>query len=106
MKAYAIGNLVRVEMGPAIVNYLKRIDATLSPFGGRLLIHGGEKVVLEGNWSSDVIVIEFPDIDRARTWYASPAYQDIVHLRRDSAEGAVILMEGVGEDHAATNILS
>jgi uncharacterized protein (DUF1330 family) len=106
MKAYIIGNLARVEMGPAIGTYLERIDATLTPFGGRFLIHGGDKEVLEGNWSSDLIVIEFPDIDRARAWYASPAYQEIVHLRRDSAEGAVILMEGVGEDHAATDILS
>lgn len=106
MKAYAIGNLGRVETGPPIVTYLERIDATLAPFGGRFLIHGGDKEVLEGNWSSDLIVIEFPDIDRARAWYASPAYQEIVPLRRDNADGAVILMEGVGEDHMATDILS
>jgi uncharacterized protein (DUF1330 family) len=106
MKAYAIGNLSRVVMGPPIVTYLERIDATLTPFGGRFLIHGGDKEVLEGNWSSDLIVIEFPDLDRARAWYASPAYQEIVSLRRDNADGAVILMEGVEKDHVATDILS
>jgi uncharacterized protein (DUF1330 family) len=106
MKAYAIGNLGRVKMGPPIVTYLERIDATLTPFGGRFLIHGGDKEVLEGNWSSDLIVIEFPDLDRARRWYASPAYQEIVPLRRENADGAVILLEGVGEDHVATDILS
>jgi uncharacterized protein (DUF1330 family) len=106
MKAYAIGNLSRVEIGPPIVTYLERIDATLAPFGGRFLIHGGHKEVLEGNWSSDLIMIEFPDLDRARAWYASPAYQEIVPFRRDNADGAVVLMEGVGEDHVATDILS
>ena len=40
MTAYAIGHLSEVRMGPAIVEYLRRIDATLEPFEGRFIIHG------------------------------------------------------------------
>ncbi len=34
MTAYAVAHMRRVTMGPAIVEYLERIDATLAPFGG------------------------------------------------------------------------
>ena len=66
MSGYAIGHLRDVIMGPGIVEYLRRIDATLEPFGGRFLIHGGKVDVLEGSWSGDLIVIAFPRVDLAR----------------------------------------
>jgi uncharacterized protein (DUF1330 family) len=78
MPAYAVAHMRQVTMGPPIVEYLERIDATLAPFGGRFIVHGGETEVLEGSWPGFVIVIEFPDNGRARAWYRSDAYQEIV----------------------------
>ena len=49
MSAYAIAHMRHVTMGPAVVEYLQRIDATLAPFGGRFIVHGGEVEVLEGD---------------------------------------------------------
>jgi uncharacterized protein (DUF1330 family) len=106
MAAYAIGHLHDVAMGPAIVAYLERIDATLEPFGGRFLIHGGAPDVLEGRWSGDLIVIAFPDLARARAWYASPAYRAILPLRTGNSRGEVLLVDGVSDDHRATDILT
>lgn len=42
----------------------------------------------------------------ARAWYASPAYQKVLPLRTRNSEGDVILIDGVGSDHRATDILS
>ena len=106
MSAFAIGHLTRVDMGPAIVAYLEGIDATLTPFGGRFRIHGNPIELLEGEFSGDLIVIEFPDMETARRWYASPAYQAILPLRTGHASGAVFLIAGVPEDHLATDILA
>ena len=106
LPAYAIGHLRDVVMGPAIEEYLGRIDATLAPFGGRFLIHGARPEVLEGDWTGDLIVIAFPDLDRARAWYESPAYQEILPLRAENSEGEIILLEGVAQDHVATDILA
>ena len=92
-------------MGPDIVEYLERIDATLEPFGGRFLIHGGPADVREGDWPGDLIVIEFPDRERAAGWYESPAYQEILPLRTRNADGTAIIVDGVGADHRATDIL-
>src|SRR3546814_4917800 len=87
MTAYAVANLHRVEMGPAIIEYLEKIDATLAPFGGRYIIHGGPKAVLEGDWRGDIIVVAFPDRAAAAAWYDSPAYQAIKPLRTAHSEG-------------------
>ena len=61
MPAYAVAHLRAVFMGPAIVEYLERIDATLAPFGGRFLIHGGGIEGLEGTFEGTLVVIAFPD---------------------------------------------
>jgi uncharacterized protein (DUF1330 family) len=88
----------QVTMGPAVVEYLQRIDATLAPFGGRFLVHGGGVEVLE--------VIEFPDLGRARAWYNSGAYQEIVALRTGNSESDVIMVDGVDSEHKATDVLA
>jgi uncharacterized protein (DUF1330 family) len=106
MDAYGVAHLRKVTMGPAIVEYLERIDATLEPFGGRFIVHGGDVEVLEGDWPGHLVIIEFPDRDRARAWYASPAYQDILRLRMDNSEGDVIFADGVSEGHRATDVLA
>ncbi len=105
MTAYAVAHLSSVAMGPAIVAYLESIDATLAPFGGRFIIHGGRPEVLEGPWSGDLIVIAFGDRDSAAAWYRSPAYQAILPLRRDHSVGACFLIDGVDDTHRATDIL-
>ncbi|RCG31683.1 DUF1330 domain-containing protein [Sphaerisporangium album] len=106
MRAYAVAHLRDVEVGPEIVEYLEKIDATLAPFEGRFLIHGGDREVLEGSWPGALIVIEFPDRERAGGWYRSEAYQRILHLRTDNSIGDTMLVDGVSEDHRATDVLS
>jgi uncharacterized protein (DUF1330 family) len=105
MPAYALGHLRQVTMGPPIVEYLEKIDATLAPFNGKFIVHGGSIEVLEGTWVGHVIVIEFPNLDVARAWYQSAAYQAIVRLRTENAEGDVLLVDGVSAGHRATDIL-
>ncbi|TPK73682.1 DUF1330 domain-containing protein [Mesorhizobium sp. B2-4-12] len=73
MTAYAVAHMRQVKMGPQIAEYLHRIDATLEPFGGRFLIHGGDVEVVENDWPGNLIIIEFPDRQHARGWYDSPA---------------------------------
>ena len=105
MTSYAIGHLRNVNMGSDIVAYLESIDATLAPFQGRFVIHGGEKEQLEGAFKGDLIVIAFPDRHAARAWYASPAYQAILPRRLGNSTGDVFLIDGVDEDHRAADIL-
>ncbi|GGT21743.1 MULTISPECIES: DUF1330 domain-containing protein [Streptomyces] len=49
-----------------------------------------------------VVIIGFPDIERARAWYASEAYQAILPLRTNHMAGEAVLVEGVPADYDAT----
>lgn len=63
MSTYAIAHVQSINPGPEIVEYLQRIDATLAPYLGRFVVHGDPADVREGDFSGDLIVIEFPDRD-------------------------------------------
>ena len=103
---FAVAHLRNVAMGPDIVRYIESIDATLRPFGGRFRVHGGMAEVLEGEWSGDLVVIEFPDRCSARAWYASSAYRAILPLRRENAAGEVILIDAVPPGHRSVDVLA
>lgn len=106
MTAYGVGILRDVELGPAIVEYLERIDATLRPYDGHFIVHGGEQDVLEGTSPGTLIVIEFPDRARAHAWYESAAYREILPLRTEHSESTVFVVDGVDLDHRATDVLA
>ena len=106
MSGYAVAHMREVTMGPPIVAYLQRIDATLQPFGGRFVVHGGECEVMEGDWPGTIIIIEFPSRAQAQAWYKSDAYQEILALRTDNSRSDIILVDGVSPDHLATDVLA
>lgn len=104
MTAYAIAHLRPTAPHPEIFDYIEKIQATLDPFGGHFLVHGSEVEVTEGDWPGSVVVIAFPDLARARGWYDSPAYGEILPLRTRHIDGDVVLVPGVpdGYDPAVT----
>lgn len=104
MTAYALAHLRRAPIHADVLEYLERIQATLDPFGGRFIVHGGTIDVLEGNWPGDVVITEFPDMTKARSWYDSSIYQEIKPLRTRHLVGEVILVEGVESDHSSSQM--
>ena len=105
MTTYAVAHMQSVQVGPAIVEYLQRVDATLAPFEGRFVVHGDTPEVLEGEFPGQLIVIAFPSREQARGWYDSPAYREILPLRLENSTGPAILVDGVDPDHRATDVL-
>jgi uncharacterized protein (DUF1330 family) len=95
VNAYAIAFIHKVEFGPDIIEYLQRIDATLDPFGARFVVHGGGAQTVEGDGATDAIVIEFPDAERLRAWWNSPAYQEILPLRTRHMVADIVFADGV-----------
>lgn len=106
MPAYAVAHIREMKVNSKIVAYLNRIDATLQPFDGRFLVHGRKAEVLEGAFPGHLIIIAFPDLEHARGWYYSDAYQEILSFRTNNSEGDVILADGVPEDYQASDLLS
>jgi uncharacterized protein (DUF1330 family) len=105
MIAYAVAIISEVKLGPDIREYLERIDETLRPYSGKFRIHGGPYDNVEGAWNGQLVVIEFPDMERAKQWYSSPEYQLILPLRVANASADVFFVSGVPDDHKATDVL-
>lgn len=105
MTAYAVAHLRSVDFNEEIAEYLTEIDETLRAYDGRFLVHGTDPQVLEGEWPGHLVLIEFPDLERARAWYESPAYQAILPLRTENSVGAAILVEGTAPGYRATDYL-
>lgn len=105
MPAYAVAVIRETRFNDEVAEYLRRIDETLVPFSGKYIVHGGPYQELEGAWSGDLVVIEFPSLEMARGWYNSDAYAAIRGLRTANADGHVLLVPGVPEGHRAADIL-
>ena len=73
--------------------------------GGRFLLHGGPVDAVEGTWSGDLIIIEFPDLDSARGWYESPDYVAIRHLRTENTTADTIIFDGLPAGYLAKSAL-
>ncbi|MFZ9733474.1 MAG: DUF1330 domain-containing protein [Burkholderiaceae bacterium] len=93
-KAYAIAQM-SVTNPEGYLAYSREVAATLTPFGGKFLVRGGEPQVLDGQpTGSRNVVLEFPDLASAKAWYQSAAYQAIVPGRLNNATGYLVLVEG------------
>ncbi|MDX6485018.1 MAG: hypothetical protein QOF43_171 [Gaiellaceae bacterium] len=64
--------------------------------GGRFVVRGGELAVLEGDWQpTRLVILEFPDLEAAKSWYDSPEYEDARKLREGAANLRMVAVEGV-----------
>jgi uncharacterized protein (DUF1330 family) len=66
--------------------------------GGRFVARGGELAVLEGDWSpTRLVILEFPDLEAAKSWYASPQYEEAKRLRAGAANLRMVAVQGLDE---------
>lgn len=104
--AYAIAYLQDVDVNDEVVDYIRRIEATMAPYDGHFLVHGGRLAPLEGDWDGDVVVIAFPSPAAAQEWYDSPAYREILPLRTENSRSVAAIVEGLPAGYRATDKLA
>ena len=76
--------------------YKAASPAAVANGGGRFVARGGELAVLEGDWTpSRLVILEFPDLETAKAWYASENYQEAKRLRDGAARLNMVAVEGV-----------
>ncbi|HET7019236.1 MAG TPA: DUF1330 domain-containing protein [Xanthobacteraceae bacterium] len=63
-------------------------------FGGRFLVRGGRREVVEGNVRARTVVLEFPSYRAALDCYQSADYQAAAALRKGKAEFDLFIVEG------------
>jgi uncharacterized protein (DUF1330 family) len=94
MAAYIIAD-VNVHDDEVFEAYRKTVAATLSKFGGRFVIRGGKIETLEGDWTPKrIVVLEFPDFNTARDWWASEEYREPKNMRQRAAMTNLLVVDG------------
>jgi uncharacterized protein (DUF1330 family) len=100
--AYAVGYLRDVVFGDDIIRYMREIDATLEPFGGEFIVHGGHVEAVEGEWDGDRVIIRLRDRASAMAWYESADYQRILPLRVHNSRSMAAIVGGVKSGHTGS----
>ena len=94
MPAYVVVD-IQVNDPVRYEEYKRRAAESVSAFGGRYLVRGGEVSTLEGEWpTARFVVLEFPSAARAREWWGSELYAPIKAIRHATARSKMILVEG------------
>ena len=76
--------------------YRAQVPATIEQYGGRFLVRGGAIEALEGDViPKRVVVLEFPNAERAHAWWNSTEYAPLKALRKRASRGNLYFVTGV-----------
>lgn len=95
MAAYIIVD-VCIHDAAAYEGYKKLTPASIAAYQGKFIVRGGETATLEGEWQPGrMVVLEFPDAEKARQWWASELYAPAKQIRQQSASTKMLLVDGI-----------
>ncbi len=95
MSAYVVVD-IEVTDPEGYKEYVKLAPPTVTLYGGRYLARGGANETLEGNWHANrLVILEFPNADKAKAWLNSTEYAPARKLRHRYAKTNMVLVEGV-----------
>ena len=95
MAAYVVVQ-VDIKDPERYADYRSMVPASLEKYGGRFLVRGGKTYTMEGDWAPKrFVVVEFPSVEQAKAWWASPEYAEAKALRQATAESQLIIAEGL-----------
>lgn len=94
MPAYVI---VQVDVKDPVRydDYKRMVPPSLEKYGGRFLVRGGKTHTMEGSWApTRFVLVEFPSVEQAKAWWASPEYAEAKALRQATSDSQLIIAEG------------
>ncbi|WP_048646358.1 DUF1330 domain-containing protein [Nitratireductor soli] len=96
MTAYIISR-VSISDRPAMAGYMADAPESVHAYGGEYLVRTGDITALEGDAPYErVVVVKFPDKEKALAWYHSDEYRDLRDIRWRSADAHIICVPGEG----------
>lgn len=95
MPAYAIFIKEQTHDQSQLDVYTPKAGASLAGHTLKVLAAYGRQEVLEGPEAEGVVIVEFPSMEAAKTWYDSPAYREAREHRFRGATYRAILVEGL-----------
>jgi uncharacterized protein (DUF1330 family) len=95
MAAYVISDVEMLD--PELFEkYRALAPSTIAQYGGRYLVRGGKIQTIEGDWKpKQIVIVEFPTMQRALEWYHSPEYAEALKVREKAMIRDLIFVDGV-----------
>jgi uncharacterized protein (DUF1330 family) len=94
MNAYVIVD-IDVHDPTTYEEYRRIAPPSIAAYGGRYLSRAGHTEVLEGEWvPKRLVVLEFPSLERAKSWIDSTEYRDARAMRHRAARTNMVVIEG------------
>jgi uncharacterized protein (DUF1330 family) len=95
MPAYVIVEIT-IHNAKRYEDYKKLTPASLEAFEGKFVVRGGKTESLESNWSPErMVVLQFPNMDKAKAWWNSDLYAPAKKLRQETAFTKMLVVEGI-----------
>lgn len=95
MPAYVLVD-VEVTDPEAYKEYRAKAAPTVMAHGGRYVVRGGAQHHLEPGWDLHrTVLLEFPSVEAAKTWYGSPEYRKVLPIRLRSSRSRLVILEGL-----------
>ena len=94
MSAYLILD-VEIHDPERYADYMKLAKPLVEKFGGMYHVRGGPFEIMDGDWKpTRLVVIEYPDMETAKTMYNGDEYAPIKAIRQSCSSGHTVIVEG------------
>lgn len=95
MAAYMVGRVEVTDL-EKWKEYAAAAGPATEKFGGKYIARGGELVGLENHEDEGkrIVIVEFPDMDAAKAWYASTEYQAAKEKREGAGYARFMIVDG------------
>lgn len=95
MTAYCLFQNLEITDMEKMQTYATTVEPITHAFGGHYVTKAGEVDVKEGDWVPTYpVIIKFPSLDAARTWYDSKEYAPLKALRKSAGRFSAVFIEG------------
>jgi uncharacterized protein (DUF1330 family) len=91
--AYVVAEVAIHDPDAFARDYAPKVAGTLEPYGGRFLT-SGKLTALEGSIPQRFVIIAFDSVEKARAWYDSQDYQQLVPIRQKTSTSTLFIAEG------------
>jgi uncharacterized protein (DUF1330 family) len=96
MSAYILVD-TKIENAEVYEEYKALALSIAESYGGKYLTRGGAMDIIDNDlWTpTRMVLIEFPDMEKARAFMKSDAYAPVRPLRENNAKCTLVLLEGL-----------
>jgi uncharacterized protein (DUF1330 family) len=94
MKAYLVLDL-SVKDFVGFRTYIAEIPLFIAKHSGKYIVQGVQPTTIEGDWKPErMVIIEFPDREKAEAFLSDPGSRDLFKVRRDTTTSRLVLADG------------